>query len=279
MKKFILTVIVLFSVILGVSITADAESFIKEGSIYWEISEHGGTGKHNTFNSINPYVTDVVIVNGYSFLDKEGYILQSKYEPQLKESIVVPIAPDKTSKIMIHIHSSTNRLGWTDLKNLETISKVTVDESQNKISPEQFVDKISEKKGTTLIYVDKSSSMDEFVRQATRAFNKLNLENKRIFVFAVVTKEITDPKKINNNFDDIGGTTDIYGSLNEANKYSPENIILITDLADNHGDELDKMSTLKTVEILCPDINYPKSELNKIKSKLNNAKITLSIIN
>lgn len=283
LKRFILTSIVFLIALLGFSITAYAQTTVVENTIYWETSENGGSGRHNTVTESNPYISKdrEVIVNGYSYLTEEGKIIDSFYDSSATEDIDLPMGPEDAEKVMLHVHSTTNRLGWVDGGNVlfdlvtpEDTNKVKEPEPQKKTA-EEFAESINEKEGKTLILVDQSGSMSEFVEKSTKAFNSLDLTDVTIMVFAESSLEIS-ANEINDFHSSIGGATDIYSAMNQSEGY--QNVVLISDLDDNHDNELFEKSSVKTLEIMCPNTNYPVENLDKIKSTWSDVEISIDII-
>lgn len=280
-RLFILTILS-FIFLFGFSITTHAKTVVKENAVYWETSEDGGSGRNNIVNDENPYISEdrTVTINGYSFLDSNGNIIDSKFVLNITNNIKIPTAPKGTVMTMLHIHSENYRLGWTDEANLTPADIRVPDEPQNieqpqKKTAEEFADSINQKEGKTLILVDQSGSMNDFIEESTRAFNSLDLTDVEIMVFAEKQKKIS-ADEINDFHPSIGGGTDIYSAMNKADGY--ENIVLISDLADNHNTELFSFSTVKTLEIMCPDEYYPEEDLNKIKTIWSNVDISIYII-
>lgn len=283
LKRFILTSIVFLIALFGFSITAYAQTTVVENTIYWETSENGGSGRHNTVTESNPYISEdrKVIVNGYSYLTEEGKIIDSFYDSSATENINLPMGPEEADKVMLHIHSTTNRLGWVDGDNVlfELVTPEDTNETKEpepqKKTAEEFAESINEKEGKTLILVDQSGSMSEFVEKSTKAFNSLDLTDVTIMVFAESFLEIS-ANEINDSYSSIGVTTDIYSAMNQSEGY--QNIVLISDLDDNHDNELLKFSSVKTLEIMCPNANYPVDKLDTIRSSWSNVEITIDII-
>lgn len=281
-KRFILTMFFVLGILFVLTITSYAAdtSYICENATYWEISENGGSGRHNTITEANPYIDKdrAVIVNGYSFLDDSGNIIDYYYDSSASADIVIPNSPAGTAHTMFHIHSLTNRLGWTSESNLNLFDSEKLSEQEEIIpeekTPEEFAASIEKKEGSTLILVDQSGSMNAFVEEATRAFNSLDLTDVTIIVFANDFLEISAGEI--NDYHDIGRSTDIYSAMNEAEGY--ENVVLISDLADNTGTELSTFSSVKTLEIMCPNTYYPTEELSKITETWSDTDITISII-
>ena len=275
-KRLLLTTIVFFALIFSVSVNANAQSKIEENALYWETSWDNGSGNHNSISKNNPYITADrdVVVNGYSFLNENGDIIKSEYDEDTQTDIAIPEAPSGTVKTMLHIHSLTNRLGWTDADNVYSGSVPT-----EKKTAEEFAEIISKKEGKTLIYVDKSASMDAFTEEATKAFNSLDLSDVTILVFSDACKRVPE-EEINIHHIDMGGRTNIYGNLSLADEFMPnvKNVIIISDLADNHSKELKEIPSVETVEILCPDPNFPEAEVRKIKKSWKNATVNVSVI-
>lgn len=254
---------------------------VKQDTTYWETSQNFGTGRNNIVTADNIYVPQdrVVTVNAVSYLDENGNIKSSFYRTfdqlqQQSPNVQVEIC----QQCMVHICTDTTDLGWVSPENLtryETTSKS--DDEIVEVTPEEFAEEIQIKEGTTVIYVDQSGSMNSFVEQATRAFNKLDLTDRTIIVFAENSKVISK-EQINDYHSEIGGGTNVYAALNTALQYSPKHVIIISDLCDNFDQELLDIPTLETVDILCPDVNYPSYELEYIKDTWKNATVTLSII-
>ena len=249
---------------------------VKEGTVYWETSQDFGSGKHNTVTPSNIYVPQdrIVTVNAVSYLSEDGNINSSFYRTfdqlqQQNPNVQIEI----WQKRMVHICTDKTDLGWVYPENLTRYE--VADEIE--MTPEEFAEEIQAKEGTTIIYVDQSGSMSSFVEQATRAFDKLDKTDRTIIVFAEYNKVISK-EQINDYHSEIGGSTNIYGALNTALQYAPKHIIIISDLCDTGGQKLLDVPTVETVEILCPDENYPRDELQYIKDTWKNATVTLSII-
>lgn len=275
-----------------ISITVYAQTTITEGTVYWETSENGGSGNFNSVYKDNPYITEDrgVIVNGYSYLDKEGNIIDSFYDSSLTDDIKLPKGPEGAEKVMLHVHSKTNRLGWVDggnvlfdlvtpepsiVKEQDSIKDLEPEIDDNKKTPEEFVDSINKKEGKTLVLVDKSQSMSDFIDQSTSAFNSLDSTNITVMVFASGTVEVA-PEDVN-SYPANGSSTNIYGALNQA-KDIYENVVLISDLGHNEiFSRLKKNDTVKTVEIMCPE-EVTDSISEKIEKKWSNATIEITTI-
>lgn len=276
-KRLILSFIVFALMLVTFSFSVHAET-VADGTVYYSSSWSGGSGNSNVVSAKNPYITEerTVIVNGYSFLDENGSVLASAYEPSSEGFEVPHEAPTGTVKTMVHIHSLTNRLGWVD--KTEILSEVANDEM---LTPESFAERVDnlQDSGKTLIYVDKSGSMDNFVKEATSAFEKLDFSNTKVVVFAETSKVIS--KDDINEEHNVGVLTDLYSALRFADEYLPgvENIVLITDLCDTENNILKDMpSQLKNIQILCPTNFYPKDQIYKIKESWTKANISVSII-
>jgi len=267
----------------------EQQYIVEENATYWESSEKGGSGKHNNVTAENPYISEdrVITINGISYLDEDGKILFSTYveykDMQGAQAPKILEMPEGTTKRMYHICTGETDLGWIDID--QVTKKTLIEESKKEemteveeTTPEKFAEIVDSKKGKTLIYVDQSGSMYYFTQEAMRAFNQIDLEDKTIIVFANKMKEI-EKKDIKKEQNTIGISTNIYGNLNKSVEYSEvENLIIITDLEDNHGEELLPIKSLKTVEIYCPNANYPKENVEYIKEVYKKASVRVNII-
>lgn len=279
----------------GTMITAHAaepelgQSFeVQENTIYYQSSDMGGTGRFNIVNSTNKYVPSdhMITINGVSYLDKETRrIVKSEYYSYSELMQHIPISSENVAtNVMFHICTPTTDLGWVKSSAImrrtekkEETKEIREQEIPVEKTPEQLVKTIEEKEGSTIILVDQSGSMYDFTQQAMRAFNRLDLSNKKIIVFAESSKEILK-EEISEFHEEIGGGTNIYGVINDIQKENPENLVIITDLGDNFGEELKQIERLKTVEIYCPDAYYPEREYQYIKEIWKNVDIRLSMI-
>lgn len=257
---------------------------VKEGTTYWETSL--GTGRNNMVTANNNYVPQdrVVTLNAVSYLYENGEIESSFYRTFEKLQQKNPnVKIENWKRFMVHICTESTDLGWVYPENLnwynETSKPDPEEQPVQEITPEQFAEEIQAKEGSTVIYVDQSGSMNSFVEQATRAFDTIDKKEAKIIIFAEKEKLISK-EEINEYHWEIGGGTNIYGALNTALQYAPKpkHIVIISDLYDNQGETLVDIPELETVEILCPDVNYPPEELKYIKDTWENANVQLAII-
>ena len=118
MTKLLRSIFIFVVAIIGsmaFDVTASAEEIVvdntipytvSEGSVYWESSEYGGSGIHNTVCDENRY-TDInsgklnVWVDGYSIIDQNGNIVKSYFNEKVQKFSI----PETTveQKLMLHI--------------------------------------------------------------------------------------------------------------------------------------------------------------------------------
>lgn len=265
---------------------------VADGTTYWESSWNFGTGRHGVVNEENPYTTTPCYagINGYSYLNGNGNILVSDYI-ETENDIVIPSAPDGAVKLFVHFKSTSFRNGWVDADNVSLIKAEELPEETEPTFPttlepekqnsEELAEMIQQYDGMTVVIVDRSSSMDDFADKATVEFRNLNIDEQttKVYVFGRYFKEI-QAKEITNENRDVRQDEQRYDYLaeviNDAGKYNPKHIIILTDLGVYEGN-LATQSNLETIDILVPSDNwYGEMERSDfIKKAFPDVKITI----
>lgn len=254
---------------------------IEDNAVYYESSWNFGSGRQGIVNKNNQYVTKPCYagINGYSFLDKEGNIIISDYKESTND-IAVPEAPSGAVKLFYHFKSTYHRNGWVssnkvkfltkkeitskpdkseepeDLKEPDELEEPKEPEKPKKQNSKELADMINNYGGITVVIVDRSSSMDDFADKATKEFRKLHIDSEttKVYVFGRYFKEIK-AKDITNDNSDVRKNEKTYDYLadviNDAAKYKPDHIILLTDLGVYDGSFVEQ-TQLKTLDILLP---------------------------
>lgn len=304
MKRFFVSAVFVLTIILFGGSTAyaaeiDTESLqyiIAEGTTYYESSWNFGSGRQNVVNGENPYTTEpcFAAINGYSYLDQNGNVIVSEYDESTND-ISIPSAPEGAVKLFKHFRSKSFRNGWVDssnvtLKDIEKEEKKAVTpipqeetEKPEKQDSEELAEMIQEYDGMTVVIVDRSSSMDDFAEQATERFRKLNIdeETTKVYVFGRYFKEI-QAKDITASNSDVRKNEESYDYIadviNDAKKYDPKHIIILTDLGVFDGEILEQ-NNLETIDILVPyyENSYAKERYENIKKSFPNAKVVLRL--
>lgn len=139
--------------------TSSNSVIISEGTVYWEGSELGGTGKCNTVTNQNFYVPKdrKVKINGISYLNADGEIIEYLYKKEYEYLEYLEIwnkeIPNDTTQIMVHISTPVTDLGWTNQANvfpemkledieIEEEEKTEVKEIENESSKYNVFDSI-----------------------------------------------------------------------------------------------------------------------------------------
>lgn len=241
---------------------------IKNGATYYESSYHFGSGRRGIVNEENPYTTIPCYagINGYSFLDKNGYVLDSSYV-ESEDDIFIPEAPEGTVKIFKHFKSTLYRNGWVDsddvILNEDKYSEPLNEkglELPAEQKPEEIIkhinDEIQKRNQKTVIVIDFSGSMDDNQREVINLIETLEFnDNTTIIAFADWYKVITQEQLVSRNFY-LGGGTKMISALNKAISYEPEHLIIISDLETHDqfdGIPLGESKALRSVVIYDPD--------------------------
>ena len=245
---------------------------IEDGSIYYESSYEFGSGRHATVGSDNQYTTTPCYagINGFSYLDQNGCSILSGYD-ESTTNIQIPPAPEGAVKLFKHFKTLYHRNGWVDADKVINITTMSKELNKEKFTPtstpvspppekqdsKQLANMIKGYEGMKVVIVDRSSSMDDFADQATKEFRKLEVDesNTRVYVFGRYFKEIKakdiadnsnrDVRKDEKNFDHLAAV------INDAAKYNPKHIIILTDLGV-YDEKFTLQSKLETIDLLIP---------------------------
>lgn len=263
------------------------------GATYWESSWNFGTGRHGIVNEANPYTTMpycYAAVNGYAYLNEGGEILAHDYI-ESESDIAIPPAPEGAVKLFKHFKSTSFRNGWVDADNVslrraktppKEAAKPTDPEEIERQDAEELAEMIQQYEGMTIVIVDRSSSMDDFAAQATKKFRSLSIDEQstKVYIFGRYFKEI-QAKDIAKDNRDVRQNEQCYDYLaeviNDAAKYSPKHIIILTDLGVYEG-TIASQPELETIDILVPSNNwYGEIERRSafIKKAFPNVKINI----
>lgn len=296
MKKIFLFVAAIFAFCLFGGITVEAQDYdkyepiiIQEGATYYESSENFGSGRYDIVDSSNPYTIPtpcIVYVNGYSFLDKNGNIIDSYYN-QSEENCVIPEIPDNCVKVFVHFRTEQYRNGWTDIGNLNNPYKSessSVEELVKDIKNEASQSTANSK---TAVVIDCSGSMSDNQKEVVNQLENINFNpNTKITVFADIIKEISKADLVDfeeKYWDDVFGIgvgTHLEDALTSiVSDKSIKKILLISDLQAVFFDP-DKFSSDHILEfkIYDPDesskdyqiiqtlkLCYPKADIKRLK--------------
>ncbi len=267
---------------------------IEDGAVYYESSDNFGSGRNNIVNAnINPYVNSpcYAAINGYSFLDKNGRILDHYYLEETS-SIEIPPKPIGTVRVLKHFRTVFNRNGWVDSQKVlcrdgETVldkkkenPKTEPDKSEK--NAKELADMIDNYEGITVVLVDRSSSMDEFAEKATREFRKLDIDEAttKVYVFGRYFKEIK-AKDVAEEHLDVRKDEKVYDLLaeviNDAGKYNPKHLVILTDLGVYEDEKkIKEQPQLETIDIIIPNDTYNYEERSSfIGNALKNATIKI----
>lgn len=242
---------------------------IKEGTVYYESSYQFGSGRYGTVNERNEYITIPCYagINGYSFLDENGNILESDYI-ESENDISIPKAPKGAVRLFKHFKSTSYRNGWVDAgqvipnKTITTISYEEPEEEKEKPeeqNPEEIVEDIKndiqkENQKTTIV-IDFSGSMSDNQCEVVELLETLDFnENTTIIVFAKRHKVITKEQLASRDFYVNADGTYMVAALNEAIALGTEHLIIISDLQTHEERiELEESNVLKSVVVYDPD--------------------------
>lgn len=282
---------------------------IEDNAVYYESSWNFGSGRQGIVNKDNQYVTKPCYagINGYSFLDKNGDIIISDYKESIND-ITVPEAPSGAVKLFYHFKSTYHRNGWVSSNKVKLLAKKETtskpEESKDSKNPEdredqkvptepekqnskELADMINNYDGITVIIVDRSSSMDDFADKATKEFRKLDIneEKTKVYVFGRYFKEIK-AKDITNDNSDVRKNEKHYDYLadviNDAAKYKPNHIIVLTDLGVYYG-IFEEQPQLKTLDILLPfnweDRQFTKDRIENIRNSFPTVELNVRQFN
>lgn len=291
MKRFLMLVCFIVLFMTFGTITASAQEtnvdlpyIIKENATYYESSYNFGSGRNAVVNGENIYTTTPCYagINGYSFLDEEGRVIDSKYQEESND-ICVPEAPEGTVEIFLHFKTLNYRNGWVNSESV--ISKNTNTEEEIKLNediakPEEVVEEIktyTEKGKKTAIVIDYSGSMSEHQQKVVELLPTLVFdENTTIIVFGT-TYEVITSKQLSNRDFNVGTETHMYKALNKATSLEVEQLIIISDLCTYDDVSLETSKDLENVIIYDP-LGTDNIVERELKETWKNAKIKRTII-
>lgn len=281
---------------------------LKEGATYYESSDE--IGKSATVDENNPYtsVPCNVAINGWSYLNNNGEIIEAKYD-ESTNNIEVPklTLQDENADIqqlMLHVYGEDYRLGWVRAEDVLNFNKVQEEQFSNTgyeetqkdtnntsiedvQTPEDVVDSIynvvQDAKATNqkvAILIDTSGSVYDKREKIYEGLKKVDLNqgNTIILKFASNVKNV-EPDTFSEQDIDFGGMTELYSALNKANEQCADKIIVITDLVQNGYVSLNE--TENAGELIVYDTSEEWSDeqvLNEITSKYPNMKIIHTVI-
>lgn len=282
------------------TVSADELPYIiEDGSIYYESSYGFGSGRHAVVCLDNPYTTTPCYagINGYSYLDQNGCSILSDYD-ESATNIQIPPAPEGAVKLFKHFKTLHHRNGWVDSDKVITITTMAEEVDKEKSTPtpapvsplpekqdsKQLANMIQSYEGMKVVIVDRSSSMDDFANQATKEFRKLEIDesNTKVYVFGRYFKEIKpkdiaddsnrDVRKHEEKFDHLAAV------INDAAKYNPKHIILLTDLGV-YDEKFTHQSNLETIDLLVPfdwtTTTFTKERVQYIKNSFDGVTINI----
>lgn len=256
-KRFFFNVILCIALMTICKIDVCAENLpyiVTEGATYYESSSNFGTGRTGIVDVSNPYITIPCYagINGYSYLDEYGNILAHDYD-ELSNDITIPPPPKGAVKLLKHFKSCLYSNGWIDS---EAISIHEPENEPEKQNSQELADMIEKYEGMTVVIVDRSSSMDYFAEQATEEFRQLDIDENttKVYVFGRYFKEIQAKDIVANNSEvrqDERPYDYLAEVVNDASKYNPKHLIILTDLGIYEG-KLHYQPKLETIDILVP---------------------------
>lgn len=304
MKKLFLAIILtLICIACGTTTAFAAESdanselpyVIKEGTVYYESSYKFGSGRHGTVDERNKYTTIPCYagINGYSFLDENGNILESDYI-ESENDISIPEAPEGAVRLFKHFKSTSYRNGWVDAEQVFLNELITDNESEQEPStevqqaeerpeeqnPEEIVEsiknQIENQNEKTTIVIDFSGSMSDNQSEVVSLLETLDFnENTKIIVFAIRYKEISKEQLESRDFYVDSSGTYMIAALNKAIKLDTEHLIIISDLQTHERRiKLEKSDTLKSVVVYDPDDGDEDYIVDKFKEVWDKAEVS-----
>ena len=245
------------SVLLFQGRAAAAEYSVPAGTVYWESSYSGGTGRYSTISSENNYVSCSeegdfpIVIDGYSILNQDGNILESSFQNGIPIE-ELPTVPSGT-QMMLHIWSVKGyRLGWvcsTDLTVMKSQASMTEVKDGNE---DEFLENVEEKEADEIVTIlqeaikedesiprksyilgDLSGSMSVFHNEVLTRLEE-EFEGEK-YVFAGKMKKFSPGMSVYGYAID-GGSTDIANAFNALEDVEPNShIYLLSDLQDNAG--------------------------------------------
>lgn len=276
-----------------------AEYVVPEGTVYWESSYGGGTGRHATVSDENA-CTDMqagklsVKIDGYSILSEDGSIIESYFNNGRALEEVPPI--HSGNRMMLHIWSEKGyRLGWMDAQDIktETVSPSTITEvpysgerewieSVDSKEPEEIINIIQEslKEDESIprkIYIlgDFSGSMFEYNDDVMQ---KLNSYTGEKYVFGGKVEKFSSDRDLE-DYDIDTSSTDIANAFNAlSNVETDAHIYLLSDLQDNVGTELKTNKAFRgeiTLVVYGTEYSYaPSRFIQRLRRAFPNATLT-----
>lgn len=288
-KRFLLVVcfIVLFIAFGTISASAQETELpyvIKDGTTYYESSYDFGSGRNAVVNGENIYTTIPCYagINGYSFLDEQGRVIDSKYQEESND-ISVPEAPEGTVETFLHFKTINYRNGWVNSENViskDTNAEEEIRPNDDIAKPEEVVEEIkthTQKGKKTAIVIDYSGSMSEHQQKVVELLATLKFdENTTIIVFGTTYQVITTNQLSKGDFY-VGTSTHMYQALNKATSLEVEQLIIISDLCTYEDVCLESSEDLENVIIYDPLGTQDVIE-RELKETWKNAKIKRTII-
>ena len=282
-KRFLMLICFFVLFIAFGTITAAAQEtelpyIIKDGTTYYESSYDFGSGRNAVVNAENIYTTIPCYagINGYSFLDEEGRVIDSKYQEE-SSNIIVPEAPEGTVEIFLHFKTLNYRNGWINSENVIARDEEKIN---NEAKPEEVVEEIktyTQKGKKTAIVIDYSGSMSEHQEKVVELLATLQFnENTKIIVFGNTYQVITTNQLSSGDFF-VGAETHMYQALNKATSLEVEQLIIISDLGTYEDVSLKPSENLENVIIYDPLGTEDEIE-RELKETWKNAKIRRTVI-
>lgn len=273
MKRLFIQLILCFALLSIFCISASAAGpnaglpyLIEDGARYYESSYAFGSGRNGTVTPANPYTTEPCYagINGYSYLDESGYILDAKYD-ESTSNIPIPQAPEGATKLFLHFHTTDYRNGWVDSDFVveahantppTTTTTLLPTSAPLEQEPEEIIEDIEvilqEDKKTSIV-IDYSGSMSDNQREVIDLLATLDLDsNVNIIVFASYHEVITQEQLKTGDFY-VGSSTYLFPALDEATALGTEQLILISDLQNQDLSGIRTNLALQTVIIYDPD--------------------------
>ena len=254
---FVIMIAMVASVLLFQGRAAAAEYSVPAGTVYWESSYSGGTGRYSTISSENNYVSCSeegdfpIVIDGYSILNQDGNILESSFQNGIPIE-ELPTVPSGT-QMMLHIWSVKGyRLGWvcsTDLTVMKSQASMTEVKDGNE---DEFLENVEEKEADEIVTIlqeaikedesiprksyilgDLSGSMSVFHNEVLTRLEE-DFEGEK-YVFAGKMQKFSPGMSVYGYAID-GGSTDIANAFNALEDVEPNShIYLLSDLQDNAG--------------------------------------------
>lgn len=233
-----------------------AEYTVPEGTVYWESSYGGGTGRHATVSDENACTRGIeeeglfVKVDGYSILNNDGNILESDFSNGTEMGDI----PENQSgtRMMLHIWSMNGyRLGWIDAQDIKNMKSPMAIREVPDGDEEEWLEEVEPKDADEIVdilqealkedesiprksYVlgDFSGSMSSF---HSDVMSKLENFVGEKYVFAGKVQKFSSGMDVY-DYDINQGSTDIANAFNALSEVETDaHIYLLSDLQDNAG--------------------------------------------